>query len=380
VSLFKSLKQRVLPASSRSFHAAEASNAAEHVHLSNQLDQVERRLEDLSTNLTELHNQLAQVREYSAQEHSYEQNREMILFWSFYQQEGETEQDAKLRFFHSLPPAKGVHKLFQDAEAKLLLQFNEFCKEHSLIYWINGGTVLGAYRHQGFIPWDDDVDVYMPIDQINKLTQLVQGDSRFRVTVIWDWYVACKQIRFRLADDTNPCFIDLFVVDWVASDPLEALPISIEYRQKFIRLIRKKYAQTAWADAKYIDESHPLVPQLEQELASIRAEVSEQIHIAPCEDEALGFIRGIENISENTPSGPYPIDEWIPAPLMKFEDLELPGPRKIEQYLRRTYGDYFALPKDMDSHEHVADNYIGSKEAITSMKKYLSISGGSQED
>lgn len=371
MNLLRSFKQRFLPASSRSFHAAENQNFLEHRLLLTKIDGLERQLKDVSLNLTAMSRQIEEVHEFSALQHSYEQDRDMLLFWSLYQQEGEKREEAKLRFFHSLPPSSGVHKLFQDAEVKLLEQFDEFCRVNSLMYWANGGTVLGAYRHGDFIPWDDDIDVYMPLDQIEKLNELVERDGRFRVTVVWDWYVPCKQIRFRLVDETNPCFIDLFVVNWISSDPEKSLSVSLEYRERFIRSIREKYSHSDWAEEKYIDASHPLVPLLEKELTSMRFQMLQELKGCAQQEGATGFVRGLENISEITPSGPYPIDEWVPAALLTFRKVQLPGPRKVEQYLQRSYGDYFSLPKDMHSHEHVADDYIGSASSIESLKKYL---------
>ena len=50
----------------------------------------------------------------------------------------------------------------KELELQMLSVFSEFCKAHNLTYYLCGGTLLGAVRHKGFIPWDDDIDVCMP--------------------------------------------------------------------------------------------------------------------------------------------------------------------------------------------------------------------------
>ena len=58
-------------------------------------------------------------------------------------------------------------KEIKNIELSILISFDRFCKENSLTYYLAGGTLLGAIRHKGFIPWDDDIDVCMPRKDYN---------------------------------------------------------------------------------------------------------------------------------------------------------------------------------------------------------------------
>ena len=60
-------------------------------------------------------------------------------------------------------------------EMDLLLEFDRVCKANNLRYWLIAGSLLGAVRHDGFIPWDDDIDVGMSRSDYNKLSQIATG-------------------------------------------------------------------------------------------------------------------------------------------------------------------------------------------------------------
>lgn len=74
---------------------------------------------------------------------------------------------------------KLTKKEIKEIDLKILLYFDSFCKKNKLRYYLSGGTLLGAIRHKGFIPWDDDIDVCMPRDDYEKLIKIYNNNGRF---------------------------------------------------------------------------------------------------------------------------------------------------------------------------------------------------------
>ena len=56
----------------------------------------------------------------------------------------------------------------------MLVEFDALCKRHQLQYWLDSGSLLGAVRHQGFIPWDDDIDISMPVEDYQQFLTIAQ--------------------------------------------------------------------------------------------------------------------------------------------------------------------------------------------------------------
>lgn len=84
----------------------------------------------------------------------------------------------------------------QNIECMLLNEFARVCKENNLQWFADSGTLLGAIRHKGFIPWDDDVDVVMPRKDYNRLIEL--GNSIFKEPFFLQTYKTDKECSFNI--------------------------------------------------------------------------------------------------------------------------------------------------------------------------------------
>lgn len=85
-----------------------------------------------------------------------------------------------LTLFHeasSAPPTNDKElRILQKCDAILLSVFDKICTKYSLTYWLDYGTLLGAYRHKGFIPWDNDTDVVMPRKDYDRLKEEAKSE------------------------------------------------------------------------------------------------------------------------------------------------------------------------------------------------------------
>ena len=120
-------------------------------------------------------------------------------------------------------------------ELDILLMFDQYCKDHSLRYSVYGGTLLGAARHKGFIPWDDDIDLCMERPQYELLIQTVRKHPlppKYKLYSVQDKGYAKPFIKIintgtKLAqkekDDCSGVWIDIFPIDGTPKSELRCL-------------------------------------------------------------------------------------------------------------------------------------------------------------
>ncbi len=145
----------------------------------------------------------------------------------------------------------GTQITLKALQAKLLEMLKDIdvvCRKHQITYWLSGGSALGAIRHQGFIPWDDDMDIAMmysdycrfleavkDLDSNKYIVQSFETHKEYNVTIpamkIRLKGTYCKEYNYLLRNkckDGDGIFIDVFIVDYVSEDK----KIDIKWRRK----------------------------------------------------------------------------------------------------------------------------------------------------
>lgn len=143
-------------------------------------------------------------------------------------------------------------KEIQQVELNLLLRITRFCDGNNLIYTLAGGTLLGAIRHKGFIPWDDDVDILLPRPDYEKLLRLLEKQSQINYCIYKDansiypyLKILNKKVKIKHGRWSKKYSFDNSDYLWVDVFPLDGVPESNKDTYKFfakIRFVKKCYS------------------------------------------------------------------------------------------------------------------------------------------
>ena len=109
----------------------------------------------------------------------------------------------------TVPPATGIFRVFQLATLTLLIDFDEICKQNNIHYWLDFGTLLGAIRHKGFIPWDDDIDLGLFREDYERIEEIINNNTVNPDIVIENTNGVFLKIRNK---KSKLIFLDLFLV------------------------------------------------------------------------------------------------------------------------------------------------------------------------
>lgn len=281
--------------------------------------------------------------------------KSMLFAWESYRKEGESLIEAKKRFFTSLPSATGGLRLLQLGSTKLLSEFDSFCRKNKLPYFATCGTLLGAARHGGFIPWDDDIDLGMMREDIERLVDLVKSHDRFRVSVAFDGFVQCRQVRFQYADDSIPVFLDIFIFDWASTDDVAIYDQQLEIRESIVERMRDEPRLSSWIDKSCVSVSDSHMDTVDS-LFTNAIDEEKAAGLICDKDNAKAVIWSIDNtVGVDNFHWVSPLDEIFPLVDLEFEGILIKAPRKYMELLTKHYGDPFDLPNDISSHFKHAD-------------------------
>ena len=235
----------------------------------------------------------------------------------------------------------------QKALLVLLKEFDAICQKNGIDYSISSGSLLGAVRHKGFIPWDDDLDCIMNRENMNKFRRVIAVHESLVLESCTEATLWTERLRFREAEYKGlyQPTIDVFILDNCPDNNLKAK----------VKLLTIKLLQGM---IKYhLSIGHgPLFMR-------VLAFVTFLIGLAFSHRTKYHWYNIVAQWGNNTPSRFMSVyhDQWkalgfrYPSEIMKttmrlpFEELEVNGFVEFDKYLRIIYGDnYMTPPKEKD--------------------------------
>ena len=267
-----------------------------------------------------------------------------------------------------------ILKKLQLCELEIFKDFKTVCDENNLAYFGFAGTGIGALRHGGFIPWDDDIDVAMPREDYDKMTKIfkerfsdkytVVNAEEFKDFPVMNTHIIINDSLFVTTEERKlkypkGIFLDIFPLDKTAPS------------EEFL----KKQAYTAWLFSKLLILKHipfPHIPYsgIKAKLAHIVTATAwfflnlfciphkflyKKAKSASCkyndtDSDAYGFFCSTIVFAQT-----YSKDDIFPLRSISFEGIEMNFPNKLEKTLTNVFGDFMQLPPPEKRKNHMPD-------------------------
>ncbi|MCR5765858.1 MAG: LicD family protein [Treponema sp.] len=264
----------------------------------------------------------------------------------------------------------------QIKELNILKQTISIIEAHNLSYFAIGGTLLGAIRHKGFIPWDDDIDICMSRPDYEKFLEYAQKElpeglelGYFKTNPNHQKYCA-RIIDKNTTVKRNDAINDYYVNIWIDILPLDGMPDNkfMNKLHRFHLLRRRLFLQYSIFDSVKMNKKRKLFETILVKIGFIFTKI---IH--------LDSHKQMFKLDKVLTKYPYEFSEnvinFMGADAFKeifkrsafeekasynFEDIEIIGPKDYDYILKTIYGDYMTLPKEEDrvSHSFVLEDNI----------------------
>ena len=250
----------------------------------------------------------------------------------------------------------------KEIEIEMLIAVISTCEKLGLKYYMLGGTLLGAVRHKGFIPWDDDIDIGMlrkDYDVFVKKAQAFLPESLFVQTYITDPNFPMNFCKIRNSETTfiessiknlkinHGVFIDVFPLDFHPDNKLSLKRYDLK-NKLLISRISEIYASAPRSIPRKIKHFFARIPTFC--LSVNRAVQARDNLMKSCKESSrIANYCGAWGEKEIVPK------EWYgEGTLLEFEGLWLNAPKEYDKWLTQVYGEYMKLPP---AEKHVTQHY-----------------------
>ncbi len=253
----------------------------------------------------------------------------------------------------------------QNVQLEILKDFITLCEKYNLSYIMDGGSGIGVVRHQGFIPWDDDVDISMPRKDYNIFVAVLEkemGDRYKILTPEIDERYACNVTKMQKRGTKFVPYIskDMKCDQCISIDIFPLDKVSKNKKQRSLQL------KKTWILNKLIflcGTGEPIIPLegISKKVASMIIKITHRIlkslHVSP--KTLYRILESEEQKYNNTDSHYYnnfrsiyashqfiSEKELFPLKQMEFEGVIVNVPNEYHTYLTRIFGDYMQLPPE----------------------------------
>lgn len=389
----------ILPISSRSFHAAEKhfveqtdSIRADLIETKLKQNELLARIKHIDSNVDVINEKCADVSNALAAEAERNKLRMEALMKKTYPEDSPAA--IRRRIFSLMPEAEGDARIMQKANAKLMFELDSICQKAGLPYWTAYGSLVGTLSRNGFIPWDDDIDICMMREDTEKLQSLCDADPNYQLTLVYDGYVFCRQLRFSSRNENIPCFIDVSIWDWAASSSKENDELYRNLRLELMATFGEKMESFSYWKERgllYSAESgeiaqgipisrndqndslaHPEIEAIEGLFQEYRNMAYEK-GILCDKANATAVAYGIDNIYD----APWrrtlwPLSMMLPAKPHQFENGSINIPNDAIAVADECYPGWPYLPDDILGHNHFTENAFSDPAVRDALKAFIS--------
>ncbi len=251
----------------------------------------------------------------------------------------------------------------------ILKDVHNFCSEKNIRFSLYGGTLLGAIRHQGFIPWDDDIDIIMPREDYNRFCRIYKSDKysivnrgndksfQLAYSHVCDFDKTICAVRDPYSNKQTGVFIDVFPADGC---PLDEDKVSVFYKknQECFNMtnLTRRYMRSYLSEWKICIDILSFFSFLKH-MAVYPLKKFYWLYIKQGKSKWINRLIKL-NTTYKFGQTPYwgsfsclykhvvyhPIDSLEGFIKCKFEDTEFPVMKGYDGYLKRVYGNYMELP------------------------------------